>query len=89
MLAQLGITPGNDSITFYRAARASIAVALEPAFGKFAPVLVPGAVVEHPAPAGVFPRRRADVNALDRQEGCLVGQLLPVEGHGLGLSSTS
>jgi hypothetical protein len=29
--------------------------------------LVAGAVVEHPVPAGVSPRRRADVNALHRQ----------------------
>lgn len=49
--------------------------------GELAPVFVAGATVDRPAPAAVFPRGRAGVNALRRQGGSLLGQFLPVEVH--------
>ena len=67
LLAGKGVVGGVDADGLEDLGVFSEAVTLEPGFGELAPVFVAGAVVEHPAPAGVFPRRRANVNALHRQ----------------------
>ena len=67
LLAGEGVVGGIDADGLEDLGVFGEAVPLEPGFGELAPVFVAGAVVEHPAPAGVFPRRRADVNALHRQ----------------------
>ena len=67
LLAGEGVVGGIDADGLEDLGVFRQAVTLEPGFGELAPVFVAGAVVEHPAPAGVFPRRCADVNALHGQ----------------------
>jgi hypothetical protein len=56
LLAREVVVGGIDTDRLEDLAVFRQAVPLEPSFGKLAPVFVAGAVVEHPAPAGIFPR---------------------------------
>ena len=67
LLAGESVVGGIDTDRLEDLAVFRQAIALEPGFGKLAPVFVAGAVVNHAAPTLVFPRGRADVNALHRQ----------------------
>lgn len=64
-------------------------VSVEACHCELSSVLVPGAVVERPEPPWVFPRGRADVNALRCQIGSLLGEILPGEVHAVFLGQLS
>ena len=81
LLARESVVGGIDADGFEDLGVFAQALALKPGLGELAPVFVAAAVVKHPAPAGVFPRGRADVNALRRQGDGSLGQFLPVEVH--------
>jgi len=83
LLAREIVVSGIDADSFENLGIFRQALPVEARHGELSPVFVAGAVVEHPEPARIFPRGRADVNALDCEGGSLLRQFIPVKGHRL------